>query len=96
MTDLYLKAPTGAEMNAALIEAGLLVDIDDMLLPAAGVSLDVIGPFTRVDYSVTPPVETYYPDWHVNVRAYDLTEDQLALLEPFVLVPPNMPYRVWA
>ena len=96
MTDLYLKAPTEADMNAALTAAGVLVDIDGTLCPAVGASVDTIGPFTRVDYSVDPPVETYYPDWHVNVRSYDLMEDQLALLEPFVLVPPNMPYRVWA
>lgn len=96
MTDLYLKAPTEAEMNAALIEAGALVDVDGTLYPAVGVSYDPIGPFTRVDYSVNPPVETYYPDWHVNVRSYDLTDDQLAVLAPFTLIPPDQPYRVWA
>jgi hypothetical protein len=96
MTDLYLKATTETEMNAALTQAGVLVDIDGQLLPAVGVSVDVIGPFTRVDYSVEPPVETYYPDWHVNVRSYDLTSDQLDMLAAFTLVPPETPYRVWA
>ena len=96
MTDLYLKATTEAEMNAALTQAGVLVDIDGQLLPAVGVSVDTIGPFTRVDTSVTPPVGTDYPDWHVNVRSYDLTSDQLDMLAAFTLVPPLTPYRVWA
>lgn len=96
MTDLYLKATTEAEMNEALTQAGVLVDIDGELYPAVGVSYDPIGPFTRVDYSVEPPVETYYPDWHVNVRSYDLTEDQIDMLAPFSIVPPHTPYRVWA
>lgn len=96
MTDLYLKATTEAEMNAALTQAGVLVDIDGELLPAVGVSVDVIGPFTRIDNSVQPPVETYYPDWHVNVRSYDLTSDQLDMLAPFELPPPHTPFRVWA
>jgi hypothetical protein len=94
--DLYLKAPDEATMNAALIAAGLAYEEDGNLYPAPFVSLDVIGPFTRTNYEVDPPVETYYPDWHVNVRSYDLTEEQLAELQPFVLVPPEQPFRVWA
>ena len=94
--DLYLKATTEAEMNTALTTAGVLVDIDGELYPAVGVSVDTIGPFTRVDYSVTPPVETNYPDWHVNVRSYELTEDQIDMLAPFTLPAPTLPFRVWA
>lgn len=96
MIDLYLKAPTEAEMNAALVSAGLLLDFDGELQPPMGVSIDNIGPFVRWDYSVEPPVETNYPDWHTNVRAYEIAEDQMAVLEPFVLAPPTLPYRVWA
>lgn len=84
MTDLYLKAATEAAMNAALIAAGLAYDEDGVLTPASHVSLDVIGPI---------------PDavgWHVNVRSYDLTEVQLAELEPVLVVPPQQPYRTWA
>lgn len=96
MIDLYLKAPTEAEMNAALVSAGLLVDIDGQLLPPTGVSIDNIGPFVRWDYSVEPPVETKYPDWHTNVRAYEITDGQMKVLAPFVLKTPKEPYRVWA
>lgn len=94
--DLYLKATTEAEMNTALTTAGVLVDIDGELYPAVGVSVDTIGPFTRVDNSVTPPVETNYPDWHVNIRSYELTQDQIDMLTPFTLPTPTLPFRVWA
>ena len=94
--DLYLKAADEAEMNAALVAAGLAYVEDDALIPAPYVSLDVIGPIVKWDYSVDPPVEIDYPEWHVNVRTYDLTEEQLAALEPVMIIPPEQPYRVWA
>ena len=93
MIDLYLKAATEADMNAALLAAGM---IDAEGLPADGVSLDVIGPIVKWDYSVEPPVEIDYPEWHVNVRSYDLTEEQLAELTDVIIVPPELPFRVWA
>lgn len=67
-----------------------------VLYPAPFVSLDIIGPITKYDYSVEPPVPVEYPEWHVNVRSYDLTEEQLAQLANVMIVPPNQPYRVWA
>ena len=84
MTDLYLKAADEAEMNAVLIAAGLAYDDEGVLTPAFGVSLDVIGPIPERD------------GYHVNVRSYDLTEAQLAELQPVIIVPPEQPYRVWA
>ena len=67
------------------------------LVPAYGVCIDTIGPIVKWDYSVDPPVEINYPEWHVNVRVmYDLTEEQLAALEPVMIVPPEQPYRVFA
>jgi len=91
MTDLYLKAPTQEDMDAALLEAGV---IDDEGNPTPNFSIDQIGPFTRWDYSVEPPVETVYPDWHTNLRG-SFDEEQLALLTPLT-VEPAIPYRVWA
>ena len=97
MIDLYLKAPTQEDMEAALIAAELAYEDEKYgLQPASGVSLDVIGPITKWDNSVGPPVETVYPEWHVNVRCGGLTEDQETVLEAFVIVPPEHPYRVWA
>ena len=93
MIDLYLKAATEADMNAALLAAGM---IDAEGLPTDGVSLDVIGPIVKMDYSVEPPVEIDYPEWHVNVRSYDLTEEQLAELTDVIITPPELPFRVWA
>lgn len=96
MNDLYLKAADEAEMNAALIDAGLAYEEDGQLVPALFVSLDVIGPIVKWDYSVDPPVEIDYPEWHVNVRSYDLTEAQMEQLQPVIIVPPEQPFRVWA
>ena len=96
--DLYLKAADEAAMNAVLIDAGLAYEDDGALFPANGVCLDVIGPITRVTgYDAKgEPIVQEYPEWHVNVRSYDLTEEQLAALEPVMIIPPEQPFRVWA
>lgn len=87
--DYYLKGPTEADMNEALLGAGL---IDEDGNPAPGVSIDTIGPIVRWDYSVEPPVSTEYPEWHVNIRSAFEVEG----LDAFVIVPPEQPFRVWA
>lgn len=92
MTDLYLKAPTQAAMDAALLAAGLTEEG----LPTSSVLIDIIGPITKWDNSVEPPIETVYPEWHVNVRCGELTEDQQAEVSDYIIVPPATPYRVWA
>lgn len=97
MIDLYLKATTKEDMETALVSAELAYQNQKHgLLPASGISLDVIGPITKWDISVEPPVATVYPEWHVNVRCNELTEDQEAALASYVIVPPVAPYRVWA
>jgi hypothetical protein len=98
MTDIYLRAATEADMTAALVDAGLAYEDEDALHPANGVSLDVIGPISRViDYDEDgDPVIQLYPEWHVNVRCGGLTEEQEAALAGLVIVPPETPFRVWA
>ena len=98
MSDYYLKAETEAAMNTALVAAGLAYVEDGTLHPAPFVSLDVIGPITRVtgyDEDGEPIVQEY-PEWHVNVRCAGLTEEQEAELAGLVIVPPETPFRVWA
>jgi hypothetical protein len=93
MTDLYLKAPTQEDMDAALVAAGV---IDDEGNPTPDFSVDQIGPFSKVigyDEDGDPIVEDY-PDWHTNLRG-SFDEDQLALLTPLCVEPP-VPYRVWS
>lgn len=69
-----------------------------VLHPAFGVSLDIIGPFTRVTgYDENgDPITVEYPEWHVNVRTPSLTEAQEAEIDALKIVPPETPYRVWA
>jgi len=89
MTDLYLKALTKDDMDAKLLEAGV---IDDEGVLAAGFSIDQIGPFTKfIGYD---EAGVYYPDWHTNLRG-EFTQAQLDLLTP-LSVCPLLPYRVWA
>jgi hypothetical protein len=93
MIDLYLCAPTEADMTAALTAAGV---IDDEGFPVAGVSLDHIGPFSRFERPTwaDEPVEEHYPGWHTNLRG-DFTDKQIAALAP-ISVQPAVPHRVWA
>jgi hypothetical protein len=93
MTDLYLKEPIQEDMDAALLEAGI-IDADGN--PTQGFCIDQIGPFTKViGYNEDgEPIEEYYPDWHTNLRG-SFDEAQLALLTP-LSVEPTVPYRVWA
>jgi hypothetical protein len=97
MTDIYLKASTEEDMNAALVAAGLAhVDSEHGLLPVNGVSLDVIGPITKWAGSIESPIATVYPEWHVNMRCDGLTEEQHSAVLDYVISPPETPYRVWA
>jgi hypothetical protein len=99
MTDLYLKTLTEEDMEAALVAAEMAYQDEEYgFQPANGVSLDVIGPIVRVTgYDEDgEPITVEYPEWHVNVRCTGLTEDQETALEAFIIVPPEIPYRVWA
>lgn len=96
MIDLYLKAPTKADMDAALLAAELAYGVDNILFVAPGVLIDTIGPITKWDISVDPPVEKHYPEWHVNVRCEGLTEEQHSAVLDYIIAPPETPYRVWA
>lgn len=98
MIDYYLKAPTEADMNAALIAAGLAYEDEGAVYPAFGVSLDAIGPITRtIGYAEDGnPITETFTEWHLNVRCSGLTPEAEAEIEAFKIVPPNNPYRVWA
>jgi len=91
--DLYLMAATEKAMTAALTAAGV---INDEGFPVAGVSLDHIGPFSRVTGydKADEPIVVSYPEWHTNLRG-SFTDEQIAALEP-LSVQPTVPHRVWA
>jgi hypothetical protein len=93
MIDLYLKTPTEAEMTAALLAAGVTNDEGN---PVSGVSLDHIGPFSRVTGydKADEPIVVDYPGWHTNLRG-TFDDEQLAMLMPLSVSPP-IPYRMWA
>jgi hypothetical protein len=93
MIDLYLMAATEDEMNTALLAAGL---INDEGFPVTGVSLDHIGPFSRVTAydEAGEPIVVEYPGWHTNLR---LREDiDTSALLAYIIDTPATPHRVWA
>lgn len=93
MIDIYLMAATEAEMIAALIAADV-TDEDGFLM--AGVSLDHIGPFSRVTGydEAGEPIIVNYPGWHTNLR---LMEDiDTSALLGYIIDTPATPHRVWA
>ena len=93
MIDLYLMTATEAEMLAALVAAGVT---DDEGFPMSGMSVDHIGPISRVTGydKADEPIVVEYPEWHTNLRG-TFDDEQLAALEP-LSVQPAVPHRVWA
>lgn len=90
MDDYFLKGVNEAEVDDAMIAAGLAVEVEDeeglvTLIGAEGVCLDVIGEIPE------------YTGWHVNLRVlYDLNEEQLACIDSVRIQAPAQPYRVFA
>ena len=88
MSDLYLKAPDEATMATALEALG--VD---------GVYIDVIGldPVRSIGIDADGnPITEVCTGYHVNVRTtFELSEEQVLAIEPFAIVAPNTPMRVW-
>jgi len=93
MSDLFLFAATEADMNAALVSAGV---IDDKGNPPVDILVHQIGPFQRVTGydDAGDPIIVDYPDWHTNLRG-SFSDEQLAALE-LLRVNPAVPYRVFA
>ena len=96
MTDFMLRTDTEAQMDDALIAAGVAIEIDGAVIAAEGVTIDRIGPI--------PP--SYGPDgkvtsqgdmrFHANIRCMvELTQAQIDALPTFT-PDPTVPYRVFA
>lgn len=99
MTDYCTKNLDEAEFNAVMLACGLCVeDEDGNVLPAdSSVLIDRIGPITKIDCSVDPPVEVTYPEYYANVRLLmEPTEEQAAALTAISIDPSQPQYRVWA
>jgi hypothetical protein len=88
-------------MLTALKSAGLTQDATGydgytIVVPAAGISIDHIGPIPPTvdkDGVQTAPGDAR---WHTNIRSVDaLTASQLSKLSQ-VSPPPTIPYRVFA
>ena len=86
MIDLYLKATTKTEMDAALLASELFADFDGELYP-----VDVT---TLIDRVGSSPSEKAEDGYFVNLRlAYaDEAPEALAALQ----TSPVTPWRVWA
>ncbi len=86
MIDLYLKAATKADMDAALLALGLFAYESDELRPVdATVLLDVLGPAFS---------ENAEDGYFVNLRLIYADEAPEALVA--MQTSPVTPWRVWA
>lgn len=100
--DYFLKSPDEAALVAALLAAGILLEVEGGHGLADGFALDVIGTIHKptgavlmVDGMEVPEMAAV-PGWHANLRG-EASDTQLATLEPILLEqPPAQPYRVWA
>ncbi|QYY30296.1 hypothetical protein K2O51_23285 [Cupriavidus pinatubonensis] len=105
--DYYLRGPNRDAVRAALLAAGLTVEVQDedgqmIRVPADGVSItspgeiSIGGEWDAEGNELTPP--TPVPGWHTNLRLVrPLTEDELTHVGAWILEPsPETPYRVWA
>lgn len=82
--DYLLRTATESEMQDALIAAGLVGYVDEMVISIPGVSIDHIG-------AVKSDTR-----WHTNLRVtFNLTAAQVALLPTFTPAP-TIPFRVFA
>lgn len=100
--DYFLKSTDEAALVAALLTAGILLEIDGSHVLTEGVALDVIGTIYKPTGAVLTvngmevPEMAAMPGWHANLRG-ELSDTQLAALEPILLAQPlSQPYRVWA
>ena len=107
MIDLYLRATDEAEVEMALIRAGLAYRTDGEFMLHDGVYLDRIGIITRLETNETGEIvrEETLAGWHANVRVPDLTTLAIMLddSEPWSIIQglplieaPDQPVRVWA
>ena len=88
MSDLYLKATDEASIAPALEALG-----------TDGVYVDIIGldPVRTVGIDADGnPITEVCTGYHVNVRTtFELSEEQALAIEPFAIIAPNTPMRVW-
>lgn len=92
-TDLYLRADTQEELDAALAQAGIVQGTPGAMFDRLPI------PFHRlVGYEQDgEPILATFDECHVNVRlAWEPSDEQQAVLAPFLVVPPNTPFRRWA
>lgn len=97
MIPYYLNTTDEATMRAALLDAGVVTEQDGTLIPAEGVTLDVIGPWfaetgqTTVDADGnTVPVMAQVPGWFFNVYA----QAEIAWPASVTIAMPVTPWRI--
>ena len=103
MIDTYLRATNEAALRAALIAAGLAVELgEDKTLVPIGCAIDIIGVIQKptgkiiVVEGIDTPEMKPIPGYHANLRtSAALTETQTAALDSIIIEPPSTPSRVW-
>ena len=104
--DYTLKADSELALNAALLDAGVTInvlDVEGNVVRAAvqsGFNLDIIGTIYRptgaviVEDGIERPDMAALPGFHANLRCEPLAPEAEAKLPS--IAAPNNPARVWA
>jgi hypothetical protein len=96
--DYMLKFEDQQEAETMLTQAGLLHEVEGVVMPTYGSTVDIIGTIWKPDGTFTTnddgfkiPNSSALDGYHVNVRA----TGEIQILEPYKVTPAT-PYRVWA
>ncbi len=84
MIKYFLSTADERSMRAALIAAGAASDLDGELIPAAGITLDVLGEwYQRTGGTDDAPEMTQIPGWFFNVYSeFPLVFSEVESAEP--------------
>jgi hypothetical protein len=98
MQNYYLKFENQEQLESVLIANDLAQIYDEQFAPKT--NLDVIGLIYKPTGNIITTDGFEYPEklpisgWHANIKA-DLTEEQEAVLTPFLVPEPIAPVRKW-
>lgn len=91
MNDYYVSAADAAILRAALIEAGVAIELEGELILGEGVMLDIIG--FMYDSAADPEMEPQpLPGYHTNIRS----EQPITWPRSITEHQPETPWRTWA
>jgi hypothetical protein len=95
--DIHIKFPDKATGVRLMLEAGLLRQVDDLIVQSQDQMIDIIGSIYKPTGRILTDVQGLkFPEmtdvggWHVNMRG-DLPE----IIKPYKITVTGTPHRIW-